>query len=626
VALGDKHAKIIVSAEDRASDVLKNITGSLGGFKSAATAAVGTLGFAKLASDFIEVNRQFQAMQASLVTVTGSTTAAATAFKALSQFAQSTPFQLSEVTQAFIKMQALGLNPTEATLESFGNTASAMGKSLDQMVEAVADATTGEFERLKEFGVKTRQEGENVSFTFQGVTTTVAKNAEAIKGYLEGLGNVQFAGAMEKQMNPLGGARSNLEDAYQTLLYNAGQASGANDQLGVSIGELSRLLSAPSTVDALTNMAAGAASIASAIVDMTVAMNESIGVSSRWLAAYTVGDISLFDYVFTGKEEARKKLQEIELSRDLATGQLALDTAVMPPSPYGLRDAAKSGGKTPAGPAKSKTPKVGLTDNENFIGFDTASFSLGGFETSPEQRYSLSGIMTPGELAQSLMDNHALRVKMMTWQNEELLALQTEYWSTWNTEAASFGEALFDYEIELEAKKQAAKTALQQQQLGAAMGILGALQSGAMKNSKSGFEIAKAAAIAETTINTYKAATGAYSALAPIPVIGPALGVAAAAAAIAAGMANVQAISKQQFGSSSGGGGITPPSFGAGGASSPSVTPVTQPQGIGQGGGQVTVNLYGAIGEKQWFEDNLPKMLQDLAARNVSVGYQPTRE
>jgi hypothetical protein len=70
--------------------------------------------------------------------------------------------------------------------------------------------------------------------------------------------------------------------------------------------------------------------------------------------------------------------------------------------------------------------------------------------------------------------------------------------------------------------------------------------------SRKMFEIGKAAAIAETIINTYKAATGAYSALASIPYVGPALGAAAAAAAVAAGLANVQMIRSQTFG---GGGG-----------------------------------------------------------------------
>ena len=57
-----------------------------------------------------------------------------------------------------------------------------------------------------------------------------------------------------------------------------------------------------------------------------------------------------------------------------------------------------------------------------------------------------------------------------------------------------------------------------------------------------GTAIGKAAAVAETTINTYKAATGAYASLASIPYVGPALGAAAAAAAVVAGLANVKKI------------------------------------------------------------------------------------
>lgn len=57
--------------------------------------------------------------------------------------------------------------------------------------------------------------------------------------------------------------------------------------------------------------------------------------------------------------------------------------------------------------------------------------------------------------------------------------------------------------------------------------------------------IGKAAAITQTVIQTYQSATAAYASMAGIPVIGPALGIAAAAAAIAAGMANVAAIRAQ---------------------------------------------------------------------------------
>ena len=54
--------------------------------------------------------------------------------------------------------------------------------------------------------------------------------------------------------------------------------------------------------------------------------------------------------------------------------------------------------------------------------------------------------------------------------------------------------------------------------------------------------LGKAAAIAQTTIDTYKAAQSAYAALAGIPVVGPVLGGIAAGAAVATGLRNVQKI------------------------------------------------------------------------------------
>ena len=65
----------------------------------------------------------------------------------------------------------------------------------------------------------------------------------------------------------------------------------------------------------------------------------------------------------------------------------------------------------------------------------------------------------------------------------------------------------------------------------------------------------KAAAITNTTIKTYEGATSAFSALASIPVVGPALGFAAAGAAVTAGLVNVAKISsaREQGGSLSAG-------------------------------------------------------------------------
>jgi hypothetical protein len=165
----------------------------------------------------IEVQRQFDVLNSSLVTVTGSSMVAEQNMKWIREFAATTPYQLAEVTGAFVKMKALGLDASQAALASYGNTASAMGKGLNQMIEAVADAATGEFERLKEFGIRAKKEGDSVAFTFQGVTTNVRNSAQDITEYLQNLGNVSFSGAMEQRANTLDGAISNLADSFDAL-------------------------------------------------------------------------------------------------------------------------------------------------------------------------------------------------------------------------------------------------------------------------------------------------------------------------------------------------------------------------------------------------------------------------
>jgi len=168
--------------------------------------------------------REFEVLNASLETVTGSGAGAEAALAWIEPFAAKTPFQLEEVIGAFVKMSALGLKPSERDLVSYGNTASAMGKSLDQLIEAVADASTGEFERLKEFGIKSSTQGDQVTFTFRGISTTVQKESEAIVGYLQSIGEVDFDGAMARRAATLDGTLSNLEDSVASLVRAMGDA------------------------------------------------------------------------------------------------------------------------------------------------------------------------------------------------------------------------------------------------------------------------------------------------------------------------------------------------------------------------------------------------------------------
>ena len=202
----------------------KKLSSSFGMLKG----ALAGVAFGLAIRGIINTAAAFEKLEASLVTVTGSTEKAVQAMEGIKAFATETPFQVQEITDAFIKLKALGIAPTEENLRSFGNTASAMGKSLNQMIEAVADAATGEFERLKEFGIKASSQGDKVAFTFQGVTTTIGKNADEITKFLEGIGETQFAGAMEKQMDTLDGAFSNFSDTVDNAVSKLSEETGFN--------------------------------------------------------------------------------------------------------------------------------------------------------------------------------------------------------------------------------------------------------------------------------------------------------------------------------------------------------------------------------------------------------------
>lgn len=84
-------------------------------------------------------------------------------------------------------------------------------------------------------------------------------------------------------------------------------------------------------------------------------------------------------------------------------------------------------------------------------------------------------------------------------------------------------------------------------EFGAIQGMLGNLSSLRNSSSRSEFEIGKKAAIAQASVAMFMGATQAFAALSSIPIVGPALGTAAAAAAIAAGMLNIKQIKSQKF-------------------------------------------------------------------------------
>lgn len=72
----------------------------------------------------------------------------------LYEFAKNTPFELPGLIEAAASLKAYGID-FQDTIEVLGDTASSLpGKTIDDAVQMLSDAQTGQFERLAEFGMK----------------------------------------------------------------------------------------------------------------------------------------------------------------------------------------------------------------------------------------------------------------------------------------------------------------------------------------------------------------------------------------------------------------------------------------------------------------------------------------
>lgn len=290
---------------DKTTSQLNGLTKAAG----AAAAAVVSLETAKqVFSALVDSQRNFDKLNSGLITMTGSAENAAKAFSVLQQFAKETPYGLNQAVEGFTKLVALGLNPSKEALISYGNTAAAMGKDLNQMIEAVADASTFEFERLKEFGIKSSQQADTVSFTFRGVTTTVKKNSEEIQKYLLNIGNTDFAGAMETRSKTLDGQLSSLADSFDGLVLAVAQSG-----FGDAVGE--QAATAEDAITALTD-AIASNEIATTLQDWVALFNESFKFISDALndLAYDTEDKSadMSDSLGTIPDAIREWLPDIQ--------------------------------------------------------------------------------------------------------------------------------------------------------------------------------------------------------------------------------------------------------------------------------------------------------------------------
>lgn len=191
------------------------------GLLAGGAAAAGAGGFALF--DLFRTAGQFEQYQIQLEGIEGSAKAAKSAMAWVTEFAKVTPYELDEVMEAFTRLKGAGLDPLDGSLKALGDGASGTNKRLLDAVEMMTDAMQGEFERLKEFNVTARKEGNRTVFSYIKNGKAMEKVALGTRGLpirdaITSIFNDRFGGGMERQATTLFGIISNLKGMWTEFL------------------------------------------------------------------------------------------------------------------------------------------------------------------------------------------------------------------------------------------------------------------------------------------------------------------------------------------------------------------------------------------------------------------------
>lgn len=148
------------------------------------------------------------------------------------EFANKTPFETDSVVEATVRLQSYGIE-AQKVMTQIGDMAGVMNKGLMQAVEAVADAQTGELERLKEFGITKAMIIAKGAELYKNQTIVNNKgqivDQQKFNDALFALMEERFTGGMEIQAKSYKGLMSTISGVWKTGLAQMAGISGTGE-------------------------------------------------------------------------------------------------------------------------------------------------------------------------------------------------------------------------------------------------------------------------------------------------------------------------------------------------------------------------------------------------------------
>ncbi len=372
---GDASFGEIARSTQNANAKISALRDSVGGIASpaasaslsslAARLAAVTAGVVSLQAAFdqakgiVETGRKFEDLGVQLKTITGSAQNAEQALSWIQEFAKNTPLSVEQVSQAFIKLKAFGLDPMNGSLQAIADQTAALGggqEKLEGVVLALGQAWTKqkfqaeEANQLIERGVPVwdllskatgKSTAELIALSEKGLI-----GRDSIKALIDEMGRFN-AGAAEAGMATLTGLLSNAQDKFDLFrksIYEAGLGDYLKNQLG--------------TVNAAFDAAQKSGDLARwsrEISDGLISIGQAIKGAITFIRDYS-GELKLLAEVVAAVKFAQlaseilsigQAAELTEASMSGASGAVASLSAAMKITPWGLAIA----GATAAGAA-----------------------------------------------------------------------------------------------------------------------------------------------------------------------------------------------------------------------------------------------------------------------------------
>jgi len=320
--------------------------GKISGVLGAFGIAIGAVG---LLRGLININREFERLQAQLQTTEGSAFGARKAFDRLEEFAIETPFELDGLTAAFVNLRVRGADPTNENLRALGDIASSFSRDITEVANAVSSATAGMSRPLRGFGFDAQVTGDTVKLSFGGMTKVIGRSSQEIIEAMGELTKGKLAGAMAREMQTVNGIVSNFADNVGRLARKIGGGGGLNAEIFAITQKAEALVGAmadnSTAILQFTNIAIKAAKALAApfiaIFRLLFNLGQQVGEVANVIGAVLTGDFAKAGEASRRIEGNWRDMSDAIIDNSTAWAELVIAITDVPPAIREVIDAQR---------------------------------------------------------------------------------------------------------------------------------------------------------------------------------------------------------------------------------------------------------------------------------------------